>query len=63
MGGEVHSTAVLLLAVPTEGDAGWTPEPVDVLKVEKNILPLLAIEPPFLVCSVRSPVTTPTELP
>lgn len=65
MWGEVYSTVALPLALSTEGEGetGWAPDPVEVLKVEKNVLPLLGVEPPFLGCSARSPVTTPTEAP
>jgi len=61
--GEVYSTAALLLAVLAEGETGWAPEPVEALKVEKNLLPLLGVESSFLGCSARSPVTTPSEVP
>ena len=61
MCGEVCSTAALPLALRTERETGWAPEPVEALKVEKNLLPLLGVEPPFLGCSAHSPVTTPTE--
>ena len=63
MCGEVYSTAALSLAEPTEGETGWAPEPVEVLKVEKNLLALLGVEPQFLGCSAHNPVTTPTEAP
>ena len=63
MCGEIYSTPALPLAVPTEEETGWAPEPVEALKVEKNLLPLLRVELPFLGCSARSPVTTPTEAP
>jgi len=61
--GEVYSTAASRLAEPTEGETGWAPEPAEALKVEKNLLPLLGIEPQFLGCSAHNPVTTPPEAP
>jgi hypothetical protein len=60
---EVYSTASLSLAVLTEGKTGWAPEPLEALKVEKNLLPLLGVVPSFLGCSARGPVTTPSEAP
>jgi hypothetical protein len=51
--GEIYSTAALPLAVPTEGETAWVPELVEALKVEKNLLPLLRVELPFLGCSAQ----------
>lgn len=63
MCGEVYYTATVPLAVATKGEIGWAPEPAEAVKVEKNLLPLLGLEPPFLDCSPHSPITTPSEVP